>query len=106
MSIKINNRYIINEYEKHYEYDSEKYTDIIDTKKNILISLSTKDIVIRDIDERLIDENVKNIKISDIAFRTITQHTISIIEDRSIAITNNEATPLEDILKLIDAGVI
>jgi len=102
IKIKINNRYIIHEYKKHYETSTEKYTDIIDTSKNLLISLDPKSITIRNIDEALIEENTKNINISDITFKTVTEHTISIIEDKSIAITTNrKAHYLEDILKQI-----
>ena len=110
--VKINGRYFVKEYEEAYERGyRERYTEIVDmaTRTNdgkyLMIMLTDRDITLKSVDEAYVDD-VENFEVSDMQFKTITGHAISIIGNGVISIKDrheivHEPHLLKDVVKAI-----
>ena len=78
--VKFNNRYIIKEW--------GDYTEIYDTKKHVLLQLNENGTIdYRDVSDAEIERNVENIDVSDVKFKAITGHSVTIAGDKFLLIS-------------------
>ncbi len=100
--VKFNDRFIVKEYRER----REEFTEIYDAEKLVLIFLTSNgSIDYRDAREGEIEENVENIEISDVTFRTVTGHRVVIVGAKSLLIScDGKGHELKKVVEAIKRG--
>ncbi|EDY36283.1 hypothetical protein ABOONEI_2270 [Aciduliprofundum boonei T469] len=99
--VKFNDRFVVKEYREQYKSGADEWAEIYDLKNKVMVGLySNGSVVYRDIQEGEIERDVKNIKISDVAFKTLTGHKVVIVKDKSLLINYGEKA--RELKKVID----